>query len=248
MLVNFIIGRIMKKGFLNLIIFLIIFTIVFFQTSFKPVQMQKSELIYVYDPLCGWCYGFSPVMMKVKERFADQVKVTVISGGMVTGEREGPVKNVAPFIQSAYKQVEQTSGVKFGDPFIKGVLVDGTMHFSSMPPSIALTVFKSFNEEKSLEFAQSIQNMIYYEGKDFNKVESYLELIKPYGINEKEFQNRFKDSIYQSSTFQEFKFSTQLGVTGFPCVFIKHKGKLHVITKGYDSYEKIEKKILSYMN
>lgn len=221
--------------------------VVFSQTSFKKKPVEKPELIYVYDPLCGWCYGFSPVMMKVREKFGDSLKISVISGGMVTGEREGPVGNIAPFIKQAYKQVEAASGVKFGDAFIHGVLEEGKTHFSSTPPSVALTVFKSFNEEKSVDFAHSIQKMIYYEGKDLNLVTSYTDLLQPYGIDQNEFKKRFNDSTFQSMTLQDYKFSNQLGVTGFPTVFIKINGKLHVITRGFDSFEKVEKKILHFM-
>lgn len=229
-------------GALLLFIFLISFS------GFTSKPMEKPELIYVYDPLCGWCYGFSPVMMKVKEKYGDSLKITVISGGMVVGEREGPIGNMAPFIKQAYKHVEQLSGVKFGEPFIKGTLEEGKMHFSSVPPSLALSVFKSMNEGNSMEFAHAIQKMIYYDGKDLNQVTSYVELLKPFGVDEKEFQNRFKDSTYLKSMRSDFDYSDELGVNGFPAVFIKYKGKLFPITNGYDSYEKIEKKILRYLD
>ena len=29
--------------------------------------MEKPKIIYVYDALCGWCFGFSPSMEKIKE-------------------------------------------------------------------------------------------------------------------------------------------------------------------------------------
>jgi putative protein-disulfide isomerase len=205
--------------------------------------MEKPELIYVYDPLCGWCYGFSPVMMKVKEKYGESIRIGVVSGGMVIGEREGPVGNIAPYIKSAYKQVEEASGVKFGDNFINGTLEEGTTVFSSMPPALALTVFKSFNVSQSLDFAHAIQKMIYYDGKDPNLLSSYLELIKPYGINEKEFSDKYNDSTFSTETFKDFKLSNQLGVTGFPTVFIRHNGKLHIVTRGFDTFEKIDKKI-----
>jgi putative protein-disulfide isomerase len=229
-------------GCLVLLIFLLSLS------GLKSKPMEKPELIYVYDPLCGWCYGFSPVMMKVKEKFGDSLKITVISGGMVVGEREGPIGNMAPFIKQAYKQVEQYSGVKFGEPFLKGTLEEGKMNFSSVPPSLALSVFKSMNEGKSLEFAQAIQKMIYYDGKDLNQVASYVELLKPFGLDEKEFQNRFKDSTYLKSMRSDFNYSDELEVTGFPAVFIKHKGKVYPITRGYDSFERVEKKILRYLD
>ena len=28
------------------------------------------ELLYIQDPLCGWCYGMSPVISQVQQDFA----------------------------------------------------------------------------------------------------------------------------------------------------------------------------------
>lgn len=235
------------KFILLLLLFCLSVIVFFSQANFKKKPVEKPELIYVYDPLCGWCYGFSPVMLKVKEKFGDSLKISVISGGMVTGEREGPIGNIAPYIKHAYKDVEEASGVKFGDAFIKGTLEEGKTHFSSTPPSVALTVFKSFKEESSVDFAHAIQKMIYYEGKDLNLVSSYTDLLPPFAIDENEFKKRFNDSTFKSMTLQEYKFSNKLGVTGFPTVFIKTNGKLHVITRGFDSFEKVEKNILHYL-
>ncbi len=31
------------------------------------------DLVYVYDALCGWCYGFAPVIKAFAERYAEEV-------------------------------------------------------------------------------------------------------------------------------------------------------------------------------
>ncbi|MFW5762224.1 MAG: DsbA family protein, partial [Cyclobacteriaceae bacterium] len=92
------------------------------------------KIIYCYDALCGWCYGFSPVMEKIHQQYQQDFQFEVISGGMITGERIGPVGEVAPYIKQAYKLVENTTGVKFGDDFLR-VLNEGKAIFTSIPPA-----------------------------------------------------------------------------------------------------------------
>lgn len=226
---------------------LLVSFVLVFQPAFHNKAVEKTELVYVYDPLCGWCYGFTPVMVKLKERYGDSLSITVLSGGMITGDRARPIGQMAAFIKQAYKEVEKTSGVKFGDAFVRGTLEEGKIIFSSLPPSIALTVFKSFNEKRSLEFAHAIQKMIYYEGKDPNDVASYTALLEPYNIDANEFEKRFKDPVYKNKTEEEFSKADYPDVKGYPTVFVKQNGKLQMITSGYDSYEKIEKKVSRYM-
>ena len=112
--------------------------------TYRQVCMDKPTLLYVYDPLCGWCYGFSPVMQRLHETFHEQIQFEVLSGGMVLGDRAGPIGQVAPYISWAYKHVEERCGVKFGADFLEGVLKPGTAIFSSEKPCTALTVFKSY--------------------------------------------------------------------------------------------------------
>ena len=91
-----------------------------------------NTLIYVYDALCGWCYGFSPVMQQLHEKYSKEMDFTVLSGGMVTGERVGPIGQVAGYISEAYKTVEAHSGVQFGDGFLNGILKEGKAIFNSV--------------------------------------------------------------------------------------------------------------------
>src|SRR6476469_261652 len=103
------------------------------------------KFIYVYDALCGWCYGFSPVIKKVFEVYKDEADFEVISGGMVIGEREGfPDEQTSKYILGAIPRVEEMTGVKFSDGY-KQKLADRTMYQSSLKPSVALAVYKTYH-------------------------------------------------------------------------------------------------------
>src|SRR5215212_6718911 len=93
-------------------------------SSFKAPSesMEKPELMYVFDPLCGWCYGFSPVTLKLKERFGDTLTYSVYTGGLVLGDRVGTVKENFGFVFETYKRIEELSGTKFGEGFKTNIL------------------------------------------------------------------------------------------------------------------------------
>jgi putative protein-disulfide isomerase len=52
-------------------------------TASAQSDAHDDVLYYVYDPLCGWCYGFSPVINQLKESMQDEFTIEVISGVMV---------------------------------------------------------------------------------------------------------------------------------------------------------------------
>ena len=126
--------------------------------------MEQLKLIYIYDALCGWCYGFSPVINDFAEKFKEELDIQVVSRGMIRGDRIGPIGEVAPYIKDAYKTVEDSTGVKFGEAFLQAILADGSTVFTSIPASIALSVFKTLQPENSLKYATDLQKAIYLDG------------------------------------------------------------------------------------
>ena len=111
-------------------------------------EKSDMKLIYYFDALCGWCYGFSPVMSKVQEKYSGKLDIEVVSGGLFLGKRAGGVNEVAPHIKAgAYKSVERRTGVKFGQTFLEDVLKNGNMTPYDLSPAIKNELRKIMNLE-----------------------------------------------------------------------------------------------------
>jgi putative protein-disulfide isomerase len=202
-----------------------------------------NTLIYIYDALCGWCYGFSPVMQQLHEKYKYELNFTVLSGGMVTGERVGPIGQVAGYIREAYKTVEAHTGVQFGEGFLNGILKEGKAIFNSVPPGIALTAFKSFQPENAVAFAHTLQKAIYYDGIEPEHVGAYGKYAAQYGVDETLFLQKMIDSDIQKETFAEFEQVAKWGVRGFPTVLVGTPEKLYLLASGYTPFEQLEEMV-----
>lgn len=218
---------------------LVLATLFLFSGSFvqKPA---KPKIIYVYDALCGWCFGFSPVMAKFGETYNDKVDIEVISGGLKLGKSVGTINEVAPFIKTAYKDVESHCGVRFGAAFVNGPLKTGNMVLNSLPPAIAMAIVKERSPEKALKFAAMLQNMIYVDGKEPENLEEYGAYAEKLGFDKNQFLAKMKDPIYIQKAQKEFDFAQSIGATSFPAVFIEKNGKREMLVNGYVSYDKLK--------
>lgn len=211
--------------------------------------MDKPELIYVYDPLCGWCYGFSPVMKKLKENYGDSLTYFVYAGGLVLGERVGTIDDKFEYVKTAYKQVEETSGTMFGEGFKKNVLGNSDSYiFNSVPPGKAFVIFKELQPQNALNFAHDLQQAIYWDGKDLHQPEMYVEIAEKYGIDTAEFARLFNNPDYDNKLVKEYETGAYYQAQGFPHVLL-HKGdQYYLLTRGYSSYDNLKEiidKILS---
>jgi putative protein-disulfide isomerase len=206
------------------------------------------KIYYFYDALCGWCYGFSDVLLKLSEKWKDRVSFEVISGGMITGERVGPLSQMAPYIKSAYKTVEERSGVKFGDVFVNDVLEKGEVILDSLPPSKALSVLKHMKLESSVLFAHQIQNAFYYYGKNLNEINTYLEITEKAGLNTDDFSLLYHSELSKTKTEEDYYLTQQFGISGFPTMIAHHDGQYFLLARGYSDFELVDKTIFKILN
>ncbi len=211
---------------------------------------MQPLLIYCYDAYCGWCYGFSAVMKKIAEDFKDQVQVEVLSGGMMIGENKAPIEKIAPFIQSAYKRVEEMTGIQFGEDFLWHIKnpKQSDWVMNSEKPAIALCIFKELYPDLQVSFASDLQYALNYEGRDLDDDEAYRHLIAKYAIAADSFYEKLHSEQYKEQAYYEFALCKQLQVTGFPAVLIQlSDSKFYLVAKGFTPYDELKERVTAVL-
>ncbi len=199
----------------------------------QPVE--KTKLFYFYDPLCGWCYGFGPVIAQLQEIYAGIIDTEIVSGGMIRGENIPPIGQTADYILKAIPQVERYTGIRFGEAYIR-LLKEGTLVVSSEKPSLALETFKSLRNAPHLTFAHDFQKAWFGEGKNPNEDQTYLDLAKKYDLNPEEFAERLHSFDTLQATQQGFEFAAKLGITGFPALVAFRDRQYYLLSQGYQDF------------
>lgn len=203
-------------------------------------------LIYCYDAYCGWCYGFSTVIKKIYNEYKDRIDFDVLSGGMIFDEKPRHISAIASFVQTAYKQVEELTGIKFGEDYLWHMFnPDESDWFpESTTPAIALCIFKEYIPERAVEVAADLQYALNYEGRDLTDKEACRHLLHKYNIPEEEFYSKLKSDEYKEKAYYEFALVKQLNVTGFPSVFMQvSDSKFYLLAQGYTDYDTLKRRI-----
>lgn len=228
-----------SKGFRRMRIFfclLLLFPI-------SMLQAQKIKLRYIMDPMCGWCYGFDPTIQKFYEAHADELDLEVMSGGMVTGDRVGPIsQDMARYILRALEDVEKRSGVAFGEPF-RTKLASQQWYSDSEIPSAAIAWVKAHHPQKAMTFVWQLQLAFFNQGLDVRDNLTYHKVAEASGISDPSFISAIKDSVWMDKAKEEFKLVSSWGVSGFPTLIAEVEGKYYLLARGYISYEELEKQL-----
>lgn len=207
---------------------------------------MKPLLIYCYDAYCGWCYGFSLVIKKLAEEYGDRMDVDVLSGGMILPEKPAHISSIAPYIQKAYKTVEEHTGIKFGQDFLWHIFnyEDSDWYPNSEKPAIAMCIFKEYYPGRAVEFASDLQYALNYEGRDLTDNEAYRHLLEKYSIRPEIFYERLQSDEYKEKAHYEFSIVKQLQVTGYPAVLIQTgEMKFYLVASGFTNYDTLKARI-----
>jgi len=198
--------------------------------------MKKPTIIYVYDALCGWCYGMSPVMQQLYETHRQDYNFVVLSGGMIRGSNVRPISGMADYIRKASVRLEEITGVKQTKVYHEEILDKGTYITNSEPPAIALSILKEQFPEQQVPLAAAIQKLHFVEGKDLNEVEAYRPVVEQFGADAADFKKKFSDTAYAEKAREEFSLVEKWGISGFPAVVCEAGEKLYLVARGYQPY------------
>lgn len=207
---------------------------------------MRPTIIYCYDAYCGWCYGFSPVIKNLWQRYNQAFDFETLSGGMIPENATRHISAIAPYIRDAYKTVEEMTGVKFGDDFLWHIRNPDLSDWfpNSEMPAIAMAIFREKFPAATIGFAADLQEALYSEGRDLTDKEAYRHLLEKYDMDADDFYSKLADPAYKEKAHYDFSLVKQLGVTGFPCVFLQlEESKLYMIARGFSDSASIEKRI-----
>jgi putative protein-disulfide isomerase len=210
------------------------------------MERKKPVLFYCYDAYCGWCYGFSRVINTVFEEYRDRIDFETLSGGMIPVESAHPIGKIAGYIKGAYKQVEDLTGVSFGEDYLWHInnpdLSDWFPH--SEKAAIAMAVFRDYHPDLTIPFSADLQRSLYMEGRDLTDDEAYRHLLEKYNIPAEEFYQKLHSEGYRDKAYYDFALCRQLQVTGFPAVLLQTGDlKFYLLAKGYTDLDTMRVRI-----
>lgn len=201
---------------------------------------SKPTIFYVYDALCGWCYGFSNVINEFYQNHKDEYNFRVLSGGMVTGERIGPLNKVSSFIIEGYASIEEKTSIQFGEPFLQKLHNESSEMFTSVPAAMALALFRTQQPENELAFATRMQRAIYYDGLPPADWSTYGKCASDFGLNELDFAQKMQNQKLLELTQQEFQVVANWGIKGFPSVLLQKADQAYLMSRGYSTLQDME--------
>ena len=196
------------------------------------------QILYIFDPLCGWCYGFSETIWSFYQQHRSRYDFIPIVGGMITGSRIGPASDMYDYLKQAIPRLETTTGCKMGQPYMDMIQSDKVI-FNSEPPCRAVVTFRSIQPQNSLSFVRELQKAHFQQGKDYNNEDMYATILSQFEVDPEAFYTAYASQDIQNVMQQDFDWVSQARINGFPCVVVNIDNHLTMLASGYTPLDRL---------
>ncbi|MBB5639436.1 putative protein-disulfide isomerase [Pedobacter cryoconitis] len=200
------------------------------------------KLIYVMDPLCGWCYGNSNHTLALFEAYKNILDFVIVPGGMWAGPNvrmQSP--QMAGYFEKHDQRIAQLTGTEFGDAYFKFIRQQEVKLDSEIPSRAIVTVQKFWNA-LNVPFMVALQQARYRAGKDLNMENTYLEICTLLGIDGAEFLVHFNSENMKVITQSAFSTAMEYA-SSYPTLLFEEQDQLTLLEQGYSSLAEITKNI-----
>lgn len=187
------------------------------------------RLLYVMDPMCGWCYGFQPELEDFLEKHSS-AEVDWVMGGLAPDTNHPMDENLKRTISSYWYQIEKKAQVTFNHDFWKL----NTPYRSTYPACRAVISAEILKAKSAHQMVKAIQSAYYLEAKNPSLKETLIACASSIDLDENQFLEVFKSEETEKQFQQHLSITYQLQVSGFPTLFfINDRNQAYPLARGF---------------
>ncbi len=192
-------------------------------------QAPRPRVLFVTDPLCSWCFGTLPEVMRVRQKLSNQVDFDIVMGGLQIGTSEGLLGYDIKRLQRLWREVAETTGQSFS-----GKIPDDFVYHSELACR-AVEIAREQGEGKPpFEFFQLLQQRFYHQGEDINSVKVLAQLL---AMDETSVATRLESSHIIQQTRAGFELVRSLSANALPHFLIDVGTGYQLLCGGYVTAE-----------
>jgi putative protein-disulfide isomerase len=185
---------------------------------------MSKTLHYLFDPLCGWCYGATPAVTALSE--AADIRIEPLPTGLFSGDGARPMDDAfADYAWSNDQRIERLTGQRFTPRYRTQVLANRERLFDSGPATVALTAVSLTEPTKELNALKAIQSARYVDGRDITDVPTLIDVLKQLElVDAASLLERRSPELLQANHTRTAKATTwmrELGAHGVPAFILQ---------------------------
>jgi len=200
-------------------------------------------LLYFADPMCSWCWGFSPVIDEIKKRYDNEFKIALILGGLRPWSTEPIASTMRTEILHHWHEVHHRTC----QPFNFENAMPADFVYNTEPPSRAVVTMGMIKPEVVFAYFKAIQEAFYTQQKNVTKQDILLDIANQFEVDRDVFQAKFQSDELKKKTLSHFHKAHLYEVRGFPSLVLENSDGKYRLTHGYRTFNEIKPEIETWL-
>lgn len=201
---------------------------------------MNKQLIYVHDPMCSWCFGFSKVYRQLTERLPENVALIRLLGGLAPDTDEIMPESTRQMVRQNWRRIEEhIPGVEFNYDF----WTKCQPRRATYPACRAVIAAREQGDEYDISMTRQIQQAYYRQARNPSDNETLIELAGEIGLNQERFSVHLVADQTQQRLVDEIAKARAIGVSGFPSLILLNDDRLQTVLVNYTDVDAVLEQI-----
>ncbi|AUW48132.1 DsbA family protein [Rhizobium leguminosarum] len=190
------------------------------------------HLTYLYDPLCGWCYGATPALDKMAK--LDNLTVELAPTGLFAGEGARPLdERFAAYAWHNDQRINRLTGQVFSQLYRDQVLGGTDSMFDSAPATLGIIAVGLTQLDRECEALKALQIARYVDGRNTSEIAVVVDVLDQAGFSDAVARVRAPDEalldIYRNRIGKSRQLMAAFRMDGVPALLVNDGDKRRVL-------------------
>lgn len=204
---------------------------------------NTPTILYVTNPMCAWCYGFTGVVRRLAALWQNRLQVQVLLGDLQAFATEPLQHAEKERLAISWHRVQERTSLPFDYRFFtkRGFV------YRTEPVCRALLCVRLLRPTLTLEVLRAFHSAFYADGVNITDLSELVRIVGLFGISENLFLTLFESEEVMEQLENEFDLVTSMGASSFPSLFLKTRHGSEVLAKGFYELWELEQRLFQQL-
>lgn len=204
---------------------------------------ENLTLLYVTNPMCAWCYGFTSVMRRLRALWQERLEVQVLFGDLQAHNTEPLHHEHKEKLALSWHRVQERTYLPFDYRFF----IQRSFVFNTEPACRAMLCVRLLRPVLALEVLRAMHSAFFVDNLDLKNTNELVRLVGLFGIPENLFLTLFESEEIAQQMEEEFAYVDSIGATTYPSTYLLTPEGPQRLSAGYVALDELEQRLLQHV-
>ena len=201
---------------------------------------MSTELLYVHDPMCSWCWAIRPAFTSLRAQLPTGLPLRRVVGGLAPDNDEPMPEEMRSKIKGIWRTIQETvPGTRFNFAFWENCTPRRST-YNACRAALAAARMSPAHEDSMIE---AIQHAYYLEARNPSDVATLIDLAAAIGLDRERFAAEIASDGVEARLREEVVFARSGAFHGFPSPAIRSGSELRPVDVDYRDAEPMRRQI-----